>query len=223
MKKKQRKKPLVYMDHRENNSRMGELLKKQNLEIKEKQLKVGDYLASERAVIERKTHKDLVNSIIDKRLFEQAKDLKEHFKNPIIIIEGRRNLQRNLHPNALRGALASIILSYEIPILYTKNEEETAAMIYRIAYREQIKEKRNVRVKGKKTPLLLHEQQLHLVQSLPGIGPELAEAILNKLKTIKNLANASKTQLREIDGIGDKKARKIREVIDKEWKEKAKS
>ncbi|MFW5902787.1 MAG: ERCC4 domain-containing protein [archaeon] len=222
MKRKPRKKPLIYMDKRENNSGIEEYLKKHDLEIKKKQLEVGDYLASERVVIERKTHKDLVDSIIDKRLFEQAKDLKEHFTNPIIIIEGRRNLQRNIHPNALRGALASIVLNYEIPTLYTKDKEETAAMIYRIAYREQVKEKKKVRVKGKKTPLLLDEQQLHLVQSLPGIGPELAKSILGKLKTIKRLANASKTQLREIDGIGNKKARKIREVINKEWKRKNK-
>ena len=34
---------------------------------------------------------------------------------------------RNVHPNAIRGMIATIAVSYGIPILYTKNSKETLA------------------------------------------------------------------------------------------------
>ncbi len=219
-KKENRENPLIYIDQRETSSRIGEELERKGAEVKKKQLEVGDYIASDRVAIERKTYKDLIDSIIDKRLFEQAENLKEEFEKPIIIIEGIKKTRRNIHPNAIKGALASIAIDYEIPILNTTDKQETASLIQRIAHREQIKQKRNNRVKGKRTPLMLSEQQLHLVQSLPGVGPELAKALLKKFKNIKNLVNASKSQMKDVEGIGEKKTRKIRKVLNEEWKEK---
>ena len=218
---KDRENPLIYVDQREFSSGIDKKLEELNAEVRKKQLEVGDYVASNRTAIERKTKKDFINSIIDKRLFEQAENLKKSFTHPIIIIEGNNNHLKNrrIHPNALRGAIASIALEYEIPILHTDNKNETASLIYRIAYREQIKEKRNVRVKGKKTPKMIPEQQLNLVQSIPGIGPELAESLLEEFKTIEEIVKASKTQLKKVEGVGEKKAKEIRKLLTEEWKD----
>ncbi len=214
-----RKTPLVYIDTRETNSGIKHDLKDMGAEVKEKQLKVGDYLVSERVVIERKTGKDFASSIIDKRLFQQAQELKENFENPIIVIEGNHVTQRNIHPNAIRGALSSLAIDYGIPIIYTEDSGDTAALINQMAKREQIKKNKGNSLRGKKTPKTLEAQQLHLVQSLPGIGPNLAQQLLKKFRNIENLVESDKTQLTAVEGIGEKKAREIRKILTTQWKE----
>ena len=58
------------------------------MDVKVRPMAVGDYQVSDDVAIERKTAKDFVDSIMDKRLFKQATELREEFKNPLIILEG---------------------------------------------------------------------------------------------------------------------------------------
>ncbi len=215
----EKERPKIYVDNREIGSGVVKSLRDKNVDITTKQLKVGDFLASEETVIERKTHKDFISSIIDNRLFEQARELKENFKKPIIIIEGEKERERNIHPNAVRGAISSIAIDFQIPILHTDHAEDTAALINQIAKREQIKEKKEVRLKGEKKPVLLPEQQLYVTQSLPGIGPQLAKELLQEFGTIEELFTASEQELKRTEGIGEKKAKEIKKLLTKEWEE----
>ena len=50
--------------------------------------------------------------------------MKDNFEKPIIIIEGD-TLYGRLQPNAVRGALASVIIDLGIPIIWTKNPADT--------------------------------------------------------------------------------------------------
>ena len=77
---------IIYADDRELSNRVCKKLFELDADIKQIRLEVGDYLLSKNVCVERKTVKDFVNSIIDKRLFQQAKDLTENFKKPIIVI-----------------------------------------------------------------------------------------------------------------------------------------
>lgn len=216
---KDKEKPKIYVDHREIASGVVKELKNMDLDLETQQLKVGDFLASERTVIERKTYKDFISSILDGRLFEQAQELKENFTNPIMIIEGKTKRERNVHPNAIRGAISSIALDFQIPILHTDNTKDTASLLYQMAKREQIKEEREVRVKGRKKPVLLPDQQIHMAQSLPGIGPQLAKQLIKEFKTLENLFTASKQELKQVEGIGEKKAKKIKKLLTTKWKD----
>ncbi|MCK4714853.1 MAG: hypothetical protein KAT35_04710, partial [Candidatus Aenigmarchaeota archaeon] len=123
---------IIYADDRELRSPVCRKLFESKVEIKPIRLEVGDYIVSKRVCVERKTVSDFVNSMIDKRLFQQAKDLSEQFEKPIIIVEGAEDIfsQRNVHPNAIRGAIASLIIDFGIPILQTNDGEDTAHMIH---------------------------------------------------------------------------------------------
>ena len=64
-------------------------LKNLGASVNEMSLKVGDFACSSNGiVIERKTHSDFVSSIIDGRIFEQLKYLKENYEKPVVIVEG---------------------------------------------------------------------------------------------------------------------------------------
>jgi Fanconi anemia group M protein len=93
-------------------------------------------------------------------------------------------------------------------------------MIKRIAIREQEKDnKKPVSVRTQTKPVTLPEQQLFITESLPGIGPVSAKKLLTHFKTVKNVVNASKKELKEVEGIGEKTATNIIDVTNREFKE----
>ena len=212
---------MVFADHRERNSAITKILIEKGIEIKLEQLKTADYLCSSRVAIELKAIPDFVNSIIDGRLLEQLKQLKENFDIPIIILQGGEDIYsvRKVHPAAIQGMLATIAVSYNIPILQTKDDKETASLLYTIARREQETNKDAFTPHSNKKALSLKEQQEYIVSSLPDIGMTLAKPLLKKFKTIKNIVNAKVSKLTEVEKIGKIKAKKIRDVLDKEYED----
>ena len=171
-------------------------------------------------ILERKTVEDFSKSITDKRLYQQAKELVNNCRKPLMIIEGENIYHTFLHPNAIRGALTAIAIDFRIPIIQTQNETDTAFMIKRIAIREQEKDnKKPVSVRTQTKPVTLPEQQLFITESLPGIGPVSAKKLLTHFKTVKNVVNASKKELKEVEGIGEKTATNIIDVTNREFKE----
>jgi Fanconi anemia group M protein len=137
-----------------------------------------------------------------------------------MIIEGENIYHTFLHPNAIRGALASIAIDFKIPIIQTQNETDTAFMLKRIALRQQDKDsKKEVSIRTQTKPVMLPEQQLFIVESFPSIGPVNAKNLLRHFKTIKNLINANKKELKEVEGIGEKTAKSIIEISQKEFNE----
>jgi ERCC4-related helicase len=210
--------PLIYADSREANSNVLRELSQLDVDLKTKSLAVADYQVSDEVAIERKSTKDFVSSIIDKRLHKQAREMVENFKKPVIILEGEDLYSGFIHPNAVRGALASVAVDFGIPIIPTRSQEDTAAMIVRIAIREQMHQRPEIQVRTEKKPLTLWEQQLYIVESLPNIGPVTARKLLDEFGTVKGVINASKDELKKVEGIGDKIAQKIRDVVDSGFK-----
>jgi ERCC4-type nuclease len=80
--------PRIVVDEREKRSGIPDLLRQAGALIDFSQLKVGDYIVSPDTAIERKTVKDLLNSIYDGRLFVQCSQLNEHYTRPVIVVEG---------------------------------------------------------------------------------------------------------------------------------------
>ena len=201
------KKPKIVIDHREKN--IGKLLFGR-AELEFRNLEFGDYILSDRVIVERKTSEDFENSIIDKRLFKQLKELK-NYERPILIIEGDRF--ERLEENVIKGAILSIVLDYHIPILFSKSPEETADILLKLAEREQLKNKRPVEIRTGKKPMSLRERQRFIVESFPDVGPVTAENLLLSFGTIENIVNASEEELMKVEGVGKATARKIKEVL----------
>lgn len=209
--------PVVFADTREGNSKVIRHLSELEIDVKVQAMAVGDYQVSDEVVIERKTAKDFVDSIVDKRLFKQARSLMEEFKRPLIILEGDDLYNGMINPNAIRGSIASIALDFGISIIPTRNAQDTAAMIKRIAIREQSGEKTPIQIRTDKKPVNLWEQQLFIIESLPNIGPVNAKNLLEHFGTVSNIINASESQLQEVEGIGKKTAANIRKVVDSKY------
>ncbi len=211
----------IFADYREKGSGVIKELIDNDVNIRLDKLNTGDFILSSRVGVEYKTTEDFVNSIIDGRLLQQLKELKRNFELPIIIIEGDQDIYsvRNINPNAIRGMLATISISYGIPILYTKNYKDTAELMKLIAKREQDKTTKEFSLHGDKKPLTLKEQQEYLISALPGIGATLSKPLLKHFKSVKSIINADENELKQVELIGEKKAKKIKDVVDKKYEE----
>ena len=155
----------IIMDSRERVNRVHSHLSEiENLNIIEKQLKVADYICSERVGVERKTVTDFLESILDQRIFNQLCALAESFTNPVLLIEGNPEsmfMERNIHPNTIRGVLSSIAIDYKVPILWTRNSRESAHQLFWMARREQVKNGKGLAIRCSKKNVLPHEEQDH--------------------------------------------------------------
>lgn len=204
----------VFVDARERSARIIDALRsKARVEIRN--LAVGDYLVSDRVAVERKTVPDFLQSIIDKRLLSQLKELTRNFEHVILLIEGEQDIfsERNIHPNAVRGALSSILLDFRVPVISTRNEEDTAEFIFALARREQEGEGRLVALRGERKPLTLSERQIFVVESLPNVSAVLARRLLMHFGSVQAIVCASEKDLKCVEGIGDSKASEIRNVL----------
>lgn len=211
----------VIADHREKSSGVIRALVELGIKIDVQQLAVGDYIVSSRCGIEYKTVPDFVDSIIDGRLLEQLKELKRNFERALIIVEGVEDIysMRKIHPNAIRGMLATIAISYGIPMLSTKTAQETAELLAIIAKREQEETSKEYSAHGSKKPMSTKELQEYIVSALPGVGGGLAKPLLREFKSVRNVVNASAEELQRVEKIGEKKAMDIRDILDGEWGE----
>ncbi len=205
-------KPTVYADHRERNSSVLPLLKKEAIVIL-RNLEVGDYVLSEDVGVERKTAADFVSSIIDGRLFDQVKRLKEAYPKPLVIIEGDPYYLGRVHENAIRGALSHVILDQGVPVYFSRNEADTAKTLALIARREQEENARPVRARPGKKAVTIRDYQRMIVESLPMVGPKLADQLLKKFGSVQKVFNARADELMQVPGLGKKKAEEIRRVI----------
>ena len=211
------KQVIIYADNRENN-KVTEILK-HRCDLRQKQLAVADYLLSKRVAVERKTCEDFLSSMTDGRLFKQLGELKENFRTPVLIIEGNElfDSDRKIHPNAIRGAIASIATDYCLPIIWTKTPLETAEMLISIATREQITKNKSVALRGKKKAKSMNHRQEFLVAGLPQISTQTARKLLKHFGSPEKIFAATKEELMEVEGVGPKNAKRIRLVLAKKY------
>ncbi len=215
-KETQQIKQKVIVDIHEKNSLVVSELISLGLEVEFQHLKVGDYIVNGVAV-ERKTVSDFISSMISRRLLNQLEEMQQ-YESKLLIVEGideqelytdSENLT-GMHPNAVRGFLLSILLSHKVPIIFTKNYEDTAKFLAVLARRKSKELPLNVR---KKT-LDKKEQMQFIVESFPGIGPKTSKKLLKEFRSVKGIINASEEELKKVIG---KKAETIRKIVDSKY------
>jgi Fanconi anemia group M protein len=213
----------IITDHRERRTKTCEWLRTFDARIIEKQLEVADYIVSDRVGIERKTVNDLLQSVLNQRLFRQLEELSASFDRPLLILEGDQRMLfsiRNIHPNTIHGVLSSITLDYGIPIIWTHAPKVTAAQIYWTACREQGKGKRGLQTRVCKKTRNTPQLQEFLVAGLPSVNSVLSKRLLQEFKTVKNVFSMSEQELQKVAGLGKKKAKSICRLLNSEYGER---
>ena len=217
----QEKSVTILCDHREKDNAVVKALIDMNNPVRLVQLQSADYVVGSSVGVELKKVDDFVNSLLDGRLLAQVQELCEQFEKPIVIVEGEEDIYsvRRVHPNAIRGALASIAIGFAVPILYTKDSQDTAAFLATMAKREQQKGHSPYAKHSAKPQTSLAEQEF-IVESLPLVGPTAAKNLLLHFGSVEKIMVASEKELLEVVGIGKTIAARIRDVLSLQYQKK---
>jgi Fanconi anemia group M protein len=211
----------IVVDQRELDSHIArDLSQREGVTTRLETLEVGDYVLSDRVVVERKSVEDFLDTLVggDRSMFEQVGAAARHYARPVVIVEGEDLYgRRNVHPNAIRGALASLAVDFGASVLRTADTDDTADLLYTVARREQEDADRSVSVHGGKGSRTLTEQQEYVVGSIAEVGPVTARSLLSHLGSVEAVMTADREELLEVPGVGEVTADRIREVVGSEY------
>lgn len=212
----------VSIDDREPDTLEQEFRKLGNMIIHRRRLEVGDYLFDRDFLVERKSISDFCLSIKDGRLFQQAGKLRNSRIPSCLILEGKNKEFKNtdFSSKALQGILLSMSLAFRLPVLRTKNIEETVQVMlqgFKQLTRDKLGEQhfypRPSPSKLKKDPLLV--QKIHILEGFPGIGADKAARLLLKYGNLEAVFAANADDLLDVPGIGKKTVDVIFEILKK--------
>ena len=197
--------PVLY-DHREERSGIPQALRDAGVPTTAAQLPAGDYVLSDRVVVERKTGADLAASIKDRRLFEQVQRLAEAYEAVVLVVEGA---PIHIAADSWKGALARVLLS-GAAVLATEGPQDTARWLARL---RRLEGDGPSEVRGRPRVRRPTDDRARVAEDvltcLPGISTVGARRLLDHFGSLPAIFSASSEELRAVAGIGPQRARTL--------------
>jgi len=198
---------MIIVDDREIRCGICKELELLKIPYKIQRLNAGDYIINKTIFIERKTTTDFIESLKDRRLFEQTTKLRKGGRRALMIIEGKK-LSGN---SSVKGALCSISIKCYMPILRSVDLAGTAWILSNIhKYNEEDKYIPPFCTHDFRTKRGIASMQERMLMQMRQVGPKLARCLILKFETIEQIINAPDEELLEIDGIGKQLIMQIR-------------
>ncbi len=202
--------PEVIVDHREMSSKVVEHLSNLGAKIVVTPLQVGDYAVGERVLVERKTLADFVDTLVDRDLFGQVRALADSSIRPILMVEGGSIADlyelRSIHPNAIRNTIASIAVDFDVSLVFTRDAVETAELLFAFARRDLGGERQERSLHRHKAGWSDEDAAVHVLTAFPDVGPKAARALLAAFGSLRAVLTASREELMQVKGVGEKTA-----------------
>ncbi len=198
-------------------------LKELSIEVKVEPLPAGDYLVYD-VLIERKTPTGLLSDTKSKRLWSELDKMKRcEGITPLVVIEGSLSMAEkftNWSATQILGVINSIILDWNIPVVVLPSRRWFVAYLSELVKRGAMEGKKGPHpLRAKEKVEKISEKIRLVVEGLPGVSGMRAIKLMKKFKTIRALANASIADLKTVEGIGEKTAKAIYEVLNAEFRE----
>jgi len=204
----------LVVDHSERHAALLDAVRRSGwFDVRMDHLAAGDYLMNGEVLVERKTIRDLVASLIDGRLFPQVARLAHSPHRSLLLIEGPTpSSLPDVHHHSVEGALVSIAAMWRLPVLHSSDSQQSARMLRFLADQMRGPHDRVLRRFDRK-PKRLASRRLFLLQALPGVGPALAHRLLHHFGSIERIVTVDAATLAGVRGIGARTAARIRELV----------
>jgi DNA excision repair protein ERCC-4 len=207
----------IVVDDRERPTGIVEELGKQtDALVTVERMSIGDYRIDDYVLIERKCAADFAKSLIDGRLFEQAGRMVGTEFRPLYLLEGTAAEWANtgVTREALQGALITLALIFDIPVLRSVDLLESAHLIVYSGGQLRRLQDPNYVASHQRKAKNMKTRRLRVLQSFPGVGADRASRLLEHFDTLRLCLAASEEQLCEVKGIGRKTAKLVSGVLD---------
>ncbi len=186
--------------------------------VERRKLDPCDYIVNGVICIERKTLKDFLKSVYDGRLFDQIRRMVEARGGGLVMVEVPLPSLSERERKVVVGAAAKSIVS-GVPIVCIP-EGTGPRFLEALARLEPVGSLLPAaRIRRRVNP---KERRVAVLEAFPGIGPRLAERLLERFGSLERVFAAGIPELREV--IGDKRAREfkalLREVGEKRGEER---
>jgi ERCC4-type nuclease len=201
---------MLLFDHGERRSGIPTELDRLGVDAHATRLPAGDYVVSDRLVVERKGATDLAASIKDRRLFEQLTRLADAYASVVLIVEGN---PVHIHEAAWKGALGRA-LTLGASVLRTSDARETAewlARLYRLESKPASEPRGTPRVRRPTQDDVQTAEDV--LRCLPGISTVGAGRLLAHFGSLEGVFAARHQDLLQVRGIGPVRAQALDQLF----------
>ncbi|MHA1864588.1 MAG: helix-hairpin-helix domain-containing protein, partial [Candidatus Thorarchaeota archaeon] len=100
---------------------------------------------------------------------------------------------------------------------WTRNAEETANVLYRIAHLEQVTSSKPLRTRSGDSKGTDAEALEYILSGFPGVDTVTSRALLTEFGTLERIFSSEKENLQRVKGVGPKIAGRIRRLLESKY------
>ena len=168
---------------------------------------------------------DLIASLTDGRLYDQLPRLAD-LDMAILIIEGHgrwtedgeliSSKYHSMNVSQLHGLLFTIMFEFGIPSIWVGTMDDTANVLVNLEHWVNKDKHKSLKSRPGPDKTSWGKQHLsqHILQGFPGVGPELASAVIKKFEGVPLTWTVGQDELQEVVGLGPKKAKGMYDALD---------
>ncbi|KAM6180846.1 Fanconi anemia group M protein isoform 2-T2 [Erethizon dorsatum] len=174
----------------------------------------GDYIVSNRMVVERRSQSEMLNPVSKNKLIEHIQHLHSTFERICVIVEKERektgDTSRMFRRTKSYDNLLTTLIGAGIRILFSSCQEETADLLKELSLVEQ---RKNV---GIHVPVMMNSSKCEALQfylSIPNISYITALNMYHQFSSVKKMANSSPAEISMYAQVTHQKAEEIYRYI----------
>ena len=191
----------ILVDVHERSSGIADRLRELGADVEVTALSIGDYVAADGVVVERKSVIDLHESVRQGRFWLQLGRLRRNASRPFLLIEGRNLDAGPLTPASIRGVCLAV-LEQRVAILSAADTTDSAYWIFRLAIRARATRGAARRPPADQRPNARpRDVSAAILAAVPGISVTLANALLNRYGSVDAVVRAGPAAWRAVPGI----------------------
>lgn len=173
----------------------------------------GDFLVAPGVIVMRKRPYNLMQSVVQKRLFEQIATLQTKYKECIILIEGNPyDHEMRMPDSAVDGALSYMSLLSGAKVINSPFSDKTTGLLWRMSLHMTHGLGYEIDVRVNK-PKETDHMAKYLLQGLPMVTGETVKRLLDHFGTPLAIFNASVEELLQVKNMPEDIAKAIHKVL----------
>jgi len=193
--------PIIVCDQGEERSGIPQRLRDRGCAVDMRPLAAGDYLVSGAWAIERKGPRDLVDSILNRKIYRQLADISDRYEHASLLIEGDSwHGDRRLRSPLLGELYHWMSLRPNLSPIYSPSANLSALILADLARREQTGALLPSLAAPPEAPARAMRSPRDFLLALPGVGSAAARKLSDAFPDIRSLVDADQARLQQVVG-----------------------